>query len=95
MKEGYVTSSNNLPYLENFPVRDEITRRLGTFVILENDAKVIELAKERIFDQRKSVSQIAYDLGFKYPQHFMRLFKQRVGQSPNEYRRAVDADVPL
>lgn len=58
-------------------------------------AKVIELAKERIFDQRKSVSQIAYDLGFKYPQHFMRLFKQRVGQSPNEYRRAVDADAPL
>lgn len=49
-------------------------------------AKVIEVAKERIFDQRKSVSQIAYELGFKYPQHFMRLFKQRVGQSPNEYR---------
>ncbi|WP_018619794.1 helix-turn-helix domain-containing protein [Spirosoma luteum] len=49
-------------------------------------AKVIDLAKERIFDQSKSVSQIAYDLGFKYPQHFIRLFKQRVGQSPNEYR---------
>jgi AraC family transcriptional activator of pobA len=48
--------------------------------------KVIEVAKERIFDQSKSVSQIAYELGFKYPQHFMRLFKQRVGQSPNEYR---------
>ena len=55
-------------------------------------AKVIELAKERIFDQHKSVSQIAYDLGFKYPQHFMRLFKQRVGQSPNEYRRTADAE---
>ena len=49
-------------------------------------AKVIDVAKERMFDQRKSVSQIAYELGFKYPQHFMRLFKQRVGQSPNEYR---------
>ncbi len=49
-------------------------------------SKVIEVAKERIFDQGKSVSQIAYELGFKYPQHFMRLFKQRVGQSPNEYR---------
>ncbi|QIP14171.1 AraC family transcriptional regulator [Spirosoma aureum] len=48
--------------------------------------KVIEVAKERIFDQSKSVSQLAYELGFKYPQHFMRLFKQRVGQSPNEYR---------
>lgn len=49
-------------------------------------SKVIDMAKEKIFDQNKSVSQIAYELGFKYPQHFTRLFKQRVGQSPNEYR---------
>ncbi len=49
-------------------------------------AKVIDVAKERIFDTSRSVSEIAYGLGFKYPQHFTRLFKQRVGQSPNEYR---------
>ena len=49
-------------------------------------SKVIDVAKEKIFDQSKSVSEIAYELGFKYPQHFSRLFKQRVGQSPNEYR---------
>jgi AraC-like DNA-binding protein len=49
-------------------------------------SKVIDVAKERIFDQGKSISQIAYDLGFKYPQHFARMFKQRVGQSPTEYR---------
>jgi AraC-like DNA-binding protein len=49
-------------------------------------SKVIDVAKEKIFDQSKSVSQIAYELGFKYPQHFTRLFKQWVGQSPNEYR---------
>ena len=48
--------------------------------------KVIDLAKEKIFDHSKSVSEIAYELGFKYPQHFTRLFKQRVGKSPNEYR---------
>ncbi|MBO9201977.1 MULTISPECIES: AraC family transcriptional regulator [Niastella] len=29
---------------------------------------------------------IAFELGFKYPQHFTRLFKQRVGFTPNEYR---------
>jgi len=49
-------------------------------------SKLIDVAKERIFDHSKSVSQVAYELGFKYPQHFIRLFKQRVGQSPNEYR---------
>ncbi len=48
--------------------------------------KVIDLAKEKIFDHNKSVSQIAYELGFKYPQHFTRLFKQKVGYTPNEYR---------
>ena len=29
IQEGFITNSNNLPYLENFPVRDEIGRRLG------------------------------------------------------------------
>lgn len=53
-------------------------------------SKVIDVAKERIFDQSKSVSQIAYELGFKYPQHFTRLFKQWVGQSPHEYRGALN-----
>lgn len=48
--------------------------------------KVIQVAKERVFDQSKSISEIAYELGFKYPQHFSRLFKQRVGYTPNEYR---------
>jgi AraC-like DNA-binding protein len=49
-------------------------------------SKIIDVAKERIFDIDKSLSQVAYELGFKYPQHFTRLFKQRVGVSPNEYR---------
>ena len=48
--------------------------------------KVIDVAKERIFDRNKSISEVAYELGFKYPQHFTRLFKQRVGVSPNEFR---------
>ncbi|WP_242689226.1 AraC family transcriptional regulator [Pedobacter sp. SYSU D00535] len=49
-------------------------------------AKVIDVAKEKIFDHSKTVSQIAHELGFKYPQHFIRLFKQKVGESPKEYR---------
>jgi AraC-like DNA-binding protein len=49
---------------------------------------VIDLAKERLFDQSKSVSEIAFEMGYKYPQHFTRLFKQRVGMSPQEYRVA-------
>ncbi len=48
--------------------------------------KVIEVAKNKIFKSDKTVSEIAYELGFKYPQHFSRFFKQKVGQTPNEYR---------
>jgi AraC family transcriptional regulator, transcriptional activator of pobA len=49
-------------------------------------SKIIDAAKEKIFDQTKSVNQVAYELGFKYPQHFSRLFKQKTGYTPNEYR---------
>lgn len=49
-------------------------------------SKVIDMAKERVFDLSKSVSEIAYELGFKYPQHFTRLFKQKTGFTPNDYR---------
>ena len=49
-------------------------------------SKVIDVAKEKIFDLNKSVSEVAYELGFKYPQHFTRLFKQKTGHTPNEYR---------
>lgn len=48
--------------------------------------KVIDFAKEHILRTEETVSQIAYSLGFQYPQHFCRLFKKRVGCTPNEYR---------
>lgn len=48
--------------------------------------KLIDVAKVRIFDVRKSVGEIAYELGFKYPQHFTRLFKKLTGLTPKEYR---------
>ena len=50
-------------------------------------AKLMDQAKEMLLGTRKSVSQIAYDLGFQYSQHFNRLFKKNMGVSPNEYRR--------
>lgn len=48
--------------------------------------KLIDLAKEEILGSGKSVSEIAYRLGFQYPQHFTRVFKKNVGYTPTEYR---------
>ena len=57
--------------------------------------KVIELAKECISDTADTVSQIAYSLGFQYPQHFCRLFKKRVGYTPSEYRAQIGLSTNL
>ena len=48
--------------------------------------KIIDLAKQKTFDAEKTVNEIASELGFKYPQHFTRLFKNVTGLTPNEYR---------
>lgn len=48
--------------------------------------KIIDVAKDKIFDSTKTINEVAYELGFKYPQHFTRFFKQHVGNTPNEYR---------
>ena len=46
MQEGIITGSNNLPYLEGVPIREEINRRLGSAVILENDANAAALGEK-------------------------------------------------
>lgn len=48
--------------------------------------KVIHLSKSRLLGSSDTVSEVAYDLGFQYPQHFIRLFKREVGRTPGEYR---------
>ena len=48
--------------------------------------KLINLAKDRMLNTNLPISQIAYELGFQYAQHFSRLFKKNVGCTPNEYR---------
>lgn len=52
--------------------------------------KMMNIAKDRILDISKPVSEIAYELGFKYPQHFTRMFKKNVGVSPSEYRNSLN-----
>ena len=50
---------------------------------------VIDRAKELIAENELNVSEIAYELGFKYPHHLTRVFKKVTGMTPNEYRRKV------
>ena len=49
-------------------------------------AFVIDRAKNALLGSSEAVSQIAYDLGFQYPEHFTKLFKTKTGVSPVEYK---------
>ncbi len=49
--------------------------------------RMIDIAKEMIAGTEKTVSQIAYELGFQYSQHFNRIFKKNTGYTPGEYRK--------
>ena len=44
--------------------------------------KMLDVAKERVFNTAKSISEISYELGFPYPQHFSRWFKKWPGVRP-------------
>lgn len=65
---------------------DLIKKETGKSALEFIHLQLLEAAKEKILDTTKSISEVAYELGFKYPQHFTRLFKQKIGVSPNEFR---------
>lgn len=65
---------------------DLIKKEMGISAQEYIQNKLIDVAKAKIFDYEKSVSEIAYELGFTYPQHFTRLFRKKTGQTPKEYR---------
>lgn len=47
---------------------------------------LIERAKDYLLGSEKTVSEVAFLLGFEYPQHFSKLFKSKTGVSPGAYR---------
>lgn len=48
--------------------------------------KLVDKAKALLWGTEKPISEIAYDLGFEHPSHFTKLFKNRTGVSPREFR---------
>jgi AraC-like DNA-binding protein len=65
---------------------DLVKKETGSRALDYIQGKVIEEAKRIIFDSSKSLNEVAGTLGFRYQQHFTRLFKQKTGMTPNEYR---------
>jgi AraC-like DNA-binding protein len=51
---------------------------------------LIERIKNALLSSNEQISQIAYGLGFEYPQHLSKLFKAKTGMTPNEYRKSIN-----
>ena len=52
--------------------------------------KLIEMAKEYLISTTMSVSEIAYQLGFEYPQSFNKLFKKKTNQTPIAFKQSLN-----
>lgn len=48
--------------------------------------RLVDTAKSLLWNTEKSISEIAYELGFEYPSHFTKVFKTKTGLTPQQYR---------
>ena len=65
---------------------DMIRKQTGQTASEYIQNKLIERAKEALLATDRTTSEIAYGLGFQYPQHLSRMFKRVTGCTPNEFR---------
>lgn len=78
--------ADKLHFSPNY-LSDLIRKGTGKGIMEHIHYHVIELAKNKLLSSKSSVSEIAFELGFDYPQYFSRLFKSKVGQTPMDYRK--------
>lgn len=65
---------------------DTLKKETGKTTTEHLQLYLIDEAKNSLLNPNKSISEVAYELGFEYPQYFSRLFKKKEGLSPSEYR---------
>ncbi|GAB4323253.1 MAG: AraC family transcriptional regulator [Bacteroidales bacterium] len=65
---------------------DALKKETGKTTLEHLQLYLINEAKNMLLQPAKSVAEVAYDLGFEYPQYFSRLFKKKEGVSPTRYR---------
>lgn len=66
-------------------VKIETGRTAKDFI---ND-RLLRAAMQLLSDDTLSIAQVSHQLGFEYPQHFVRFFKTKTGKTPSEYRKTA------
>lgn len=93
--EGDAPQNQGLPSVKYFADKvflsvnyfsDMVRKQTGKTVSEYIQDKMIGLVKEQLLSTDKTTSQIAYEIGFQYPQHLSRMFKRVVGMTPNKFR---------
>lgn len=93
--EAVASQSETIPEVEDMARDMNMTSRYLSDALKAETGKttkdwihyaLIEKSKDRLLSSKDSVATIAYSLGFEYPQYFLRLFKNKVGMTPSEYR---------
>jgi AraC family transcriptional activator of pobA len=86
---------NGLPTVNYFAAKLNLSSKYFSDLLKEHSGltaqqhiheKLIEKAKEKLTATELSISEIAHELGFEYPQSFSKLFKSKIGVSPLEFR---------
>lgn len=87
---------NGIPTIEQLAEKLSVSQRYLSDTLKKETGKtttehlhlfLIDQAKDILLNPQKSVSEVAYELGFEYPPYFSRLFKKKEGLSPTEYRK--------
>lgn len=65
---------------------DLLKKETGRSITEHIHLHIVEKAKNELLNSNIPISQIAFSLGFDYPQHFSKIFKNNAGVSPKEYR---------
>jgi len=93
--ESGLLQANGIPSIEQVAMRMSVSQRYLSDTLKRETGKtttehlqlyLIDEAKNVLLKPNKSISEVAYELGFEYPQYFSRLFKKKEGLSPTEYR---------
>tara|TARA_R110002050_G_scaffold94765_2_gene197182 strand:+ start:33195 stop:34097 length:903 start_codon:yes stop_codon:yes gene_type:complete len=66
---------------------DFMKRETGKSLMEHIHVYLINKAKAILLNSNESIGQVAYSLGFKYPQHFSKFFKVKTGFNPSDYRK--------
>ncbi|WP_289046372.1 AraC family transcriptional regulator [uncultured Olleya sp.] len=93
--ESGLLHENGIPSIAEIATKMSVSKRYLSDTLKMETGKtttehlqlyLIDQAKNSLLKPNKSIAEVAYELGFEYPQYFSRVFKKKEGISPTKYR---------